>query len=181
MKLAADSCKRRRSYGRTGAAPVPTSGERYGVGEPGPLLRVHRAEADSTLQVPRRPGCPLTDTQADRCIAERRVNARLVGLDPRQVPANRAEPAAYFAEMRPRRTAGAESREADTLVQRPPVHPLLTPARRLLRHWAAALAHAAHILRALSRPVLSRARPRTRSPGVPLARRITPCYEGPCP
>ncbi|WP_346164722.1 oxygenase MpaB family protein, partial [Streptomyces graminearus] len=63
---------------------------------------MHRAQAGSSLQVPRRPGCPLTDTRAGHRIAERRVNARLVGLDPRQVPANGAESAAYFPEFRPR-------------------------------------------------------------------------------
>ncbi|MEU3422322.1 DUF2236 domain-containing protein, partial [Streptomyces murinus] len=41
---------------------------------------MHRAQAGSSLQVPRRPGCPLTDTRAGHRIAERRVNARLVGL-----------------------------------------------------------------------------------------------------
>ncbi|MFH8342139.1 oxygenase MpaB family protein [Streptomyces sp. AM6-12] len=121
----------------------PATGERYGVGEPGLLRWVHCAEVDSYLQVLRRSGYPLTDAQADRYIAERRVSARLVGLDPRDVPADRAELAAYFARMRPHLAAGPEAREVDDFLRHPPVRPLLIPARDLLWRRVAGLAYAA--------------------------------------
>ena len=123
-------------------ATDPDTGERYGVGEPELLLWVHCAEIDSYLHVARRSGFRLTDAQADRYIAEHRVSARLVGLDPAAVPGSRAELAAYFERVRPRLAAGPEAREVDGFLRRPPVHPLLVPARELLWRRVAALAYA---------------------------------------
>ncbi|MEU1007485.1 oxygenase MpaB family protein [Streptomyces sp. NPDC005890] len=121
----------------------PDSGEPYGVDEPELLLWVHCAEIDSYLHVLRRSGFPLTDAQADRYIAEHRVSARLVGLGPDTVPADRAELAAYFERVRPQLAAGPEAREVDDFLLRPPVHPLLVPARELLWRRVALLAYAA--------------------------------------
>ncbi|MEU6666806.1 oxygenase MpaB family protein [Streptomyces sp. NPDC046727] len=119
----------------------PDTGERYGVDEPALLLWVHCAEIDSYLHVLRRSGYPLTDAQADRYIAEHRVSARLVGLDPRTVPASRAELAAYFEKVRPELAAGPEARTVDDFLRRPPTHPLLVPARALLWRRVARLAY----------------------------------------
>ncbi|MEU1480338.1 oxygenase MpaB family protein [Streptomyces sp. NPDC005760] len=124
-------------------ATDPGTGERYGVDEPGLLLWVHCAEIDSYLQVARRSGFPLTDEQADRYMAEHRVSARLVGLDPDAVPANRAEMAAYFEKVLPELAATPESRAVDDFLLRPPTHPLLVPAREVLWRRVAQLAYAA--------------------------------------
>jgi uncharacterized protein (DUF2236 family) len=123
-------------------AADPDTGERYGLDEPALLRWVHCAEIDSYLHVLRRSGFPLTDAQADRYVAEHRTSARLVGLDPDTVPASRAELAAYFEEVRPRLAAGPEAREVDDFLRRPPVHPLLVPAREVLWRWVAHLAYA---------------------------------------
>ncbi|MER6041416.1 oxygenase MpaB family protein, partial [Streptomyces sp. NPDC001856] len=111
------------------SATDPDTGERYGVDEPDLLLWVHCAEIDSYLHVLRRSGYPLTDAAADRYLAEHRVSARLVGLDPDAVPTDRADMAAYFEKMRPELAAGADARAVDDFLLRPPVHPLLVPAR----------------------------------------------------
>ncbi|KUO15630.1 hypothetical protein AQJ91_40395 [Streptomyces dysideae] len=124
-------------------ATDPDTGERYGVDEPELLLWVHCAEIDSYLHVARRSGFRLTDTQADRYVGEQRVNARLVGLDPDAVPANRAEMAAYFEKVRPELACGAEARAVDDFLLHPPTHPLLVPARELLWRRVAQLAYAA--------------------------------------
>ncbi|MGW2778714.1 oxygenase MpaB family protein [Streptomyces olivaceoviridis] len=124
-------------------ATDPDTGERYGVDEPELLLWVHCAEIDSYLHVLRRSGFPLTDAQADRYIAEHRVSARLVGLDPHTVPASRAELAAYFEAVRPELAAGPEAHDVDDFLLRPPAHPLLVPARALLWRRVALLAYAA--------------------------------------
>ncbi|WP_265563502.1 oxygenase MpaB family protein [Streptomyces hygroscopicus] len=121
----------------------PDTGERYGVDEPRLLLWVHCAEIDSYLQVLRRSGFPLTDAQADRYIRENRVAAALVGLEPDRVPCDQDELAAYFEKVRPELAAGPEAREVDDFLQRPPVHPLLLPARALLWRRVANLAYAA--------------------------------------
>ncbi|MFJ9865663.1 oxygenase MpaB family protein [Streptomyces sp. NPDC101165] len=120
----------------------PDTGERYGVDEPELLLWVHCAEIDSYVHVLRRSGYPLTDAQADRYIAEHRVSARLVGLDPDAVPAGRAEMAAYFEKVRPELAVGPEARAVDDFLLRPPTHPFLVPAREVLWRRVAQLAYA---------------------------------------
>ncbi|MFJ4569567.1 oxygenase MpaB family protein [Streptomyces caelestis] len=123
-------------------ATDPDTGERYGVDEPGLLLWVHCAEIDSYLDVLRRSGFRLTDAEADRYIAEHRESARLVGLDPGTVPADRARLAAYFEQVRPELAAGPEAREVDDFLLRPPTHPLLVPLREVLWRRVAQLAYA---------------------------------------
>ncbi|MFE9097453.1 oxygenase MpaB family protein [Streptomyces sp. NPDC007264] len=124
-------------------AADPDTGERYPVDEPELLLWVHCAEIDSYLHVLRCSGFPLTDAQADRYIRENRIGAALVGLDPERVPADRAELAAYFEKVRPELAAGPEALEVDDFLRRPPIHPLLLPARALLWRHVAGLAYAA--------------------------------------
>ncbi|MFI2642237.1 oxygenase MpaB family protein [Streptomyces sp. NPDC018610] len=124
------------------SAGDPSTGERYAIDAPELLLWVHCAEIDSYLHVLRRSGFPLTDTEADRYVAEHRVSARLVGLDPAAVPASRAELAAYFEAVRPGLAAGADARAVDDFLLRPPAHPLLVPAREVLWRRVAHLAYA---------------------------------------
>jgi uncharacterized protein (DUF2236 family) len=120
----------------------PDTAERYGVDEPELLLWVHCAEIDSYLHVLRRSGFRLTDAQADRYIGEHRVSARLVGLGPDAVPADQAQLAAYFEKVLPDLAAGPEARDVDDFLSRPPIHPLLVPARALLWRRVARLAYA---------------------------------------
>ncbi|MFE9257747.1 oxygenase MpaB family protein [Streptomyces sp. NPDC006879] len=125
------------TYGTTGAAEKagarvrgihrrlhatdPATGTRYRIDEPELLLWVHCAEIDSYLDVLRRSGYPLTDAQADRYVAEQRTAARLVGLDPRTVPASTAELTAYFEHVLPVLVAGPDTRAVDAFLRRPPV------------------------------------------------------------
>lgn len=131
----------RKIHSRLGATD-PDTGERYGVDEPALLLWVHCAEIDSYLHVARRSGFRLTEAQADRYVAEHRTSARLVGLDPTEVPASQHELAAYFEKVRPELAAGADARAVDDFLQRPPTHPLLVPAREVLWRRVANLAYA---------------------------------------
>ncbi|MFB7653564.1 MULTISPECIES: oxygenase MpaB family protein [unclassified Streptomyces] len=122
-------------------ATDPGTGERYGVDDPALLMWVHCAEIGSYLHVLRRSGYPLTDAHADRYLAEHRHSARLVGLDPHAVPADRSELAAYFDRVRPELAAGGEAHEVDDFLRNPPVPPLLVPARALLWRRVAHLAY----------------------------------------
>ncbi|BBC29596.1 uncharacterized protein SGFS_008900 [Streptomyces graminofaciens] len=124
------------------SAVDPHTGERYGVDEPELLLWVHCAEIDSYLHILRRSGYPIGDTAADRYIGEHRVGARLVGLDPDEVPGDQAELAAYFEKARPELASGPEAREVDDFLRRPPTHPLLVPAREALWRRVSNLAYA---------------------------------------
>lgn len=134
--------ERVRTIHRRLTATDPGTGERYPVDDPELLLWVHCAEIDSYLHVLRRSGFPLTDAAADRYLAEHRVSARLVGLDPAAVPADRASLAAYFERIRPRLAATPEARAVDDFLLRPPTHPLLVPAREVLWRRVAQLAYA---------------------------------------
>ncbi|MFI6340302.1 oxygenase MpaB family protein [Streptomyces sp. NPDC050535] len=124
-------------------AADPETGERYRIDEPELLLWVHCAEIDSYLHVLRHSGFRLTDARADRYIHEQRVSARLVGLDPEDVPADRAQLARYFEKVLPELAAGPEARDVDDFLMRPPTHPLLVPARAVLWRRVAGLAYAA--------------------------------------
>lgn len=119
----------------------PLTGETYGVDDPDLLLWVHCAEVDSYLQVQRRSGYPLTDAQADRYVDEHRTSARLVGLDPGGVPATVAQLAAYFERVRRHLASSPEALDVDDFLRRPPVHPLLVPARATLWRHVATLAY----------------------------------------
>ncbi|MFQ6146557.1 oxygenase MpaB family protein [Streptomyces seoulensis] len=132
-----------RAIHRKLSATDPDTGERFPVDAPDLLLWVHCAEIDSYLHVLRRSGFPLTDAQADRYVAEHRTSARLVGLDPAAVPADRAALAAYFEAVRPELAVGADARAVDDFLRRPPTHPLLVPARAVLWRRVAHLAYAA--------------------------------------
>ncbi|MFC4328096.1 oxygenase MpaB family protein [Streptomyces andamanensis] len=124
------------------SATDPDTGARFGIDDPELLLWVHCAEIDSYLHVLWRSGFPLTRARADRYVAEHRTSARLVGLDPDTVPASRAGLAAYFDRVRPQLAAGADARAVDDFLRRPPVHPLLVPAREVLWRQVAHLAYA---------------------------------------
>ncbi|GAA3880900.1 oxygenase MpaB family protein [Streptomyces lacrimifluminis] len=124
------------------SAVDPDTGERYGVDEPELLLWVHCAEIDSYVHILRRSGYPITDAHADRYIREHLVSARLVGLDPDAVPADQAEMREYFEKVRPELAVGADAREVDDFLRRPPTNPLLVPARELLWRRVSRLAYA---------------------------------------
>ncbi|MET9962949.1 oxygenase MpaB family protein [Streptomyces sp. NPDC006326] len=137
------------------SATDPATGERFPVDDPELLLWVHCAQIDSFLHVLRRSGVSLTDAQADRYVDENRVNARLVGLDPAQVPADTAALAAYFDTVRPVLAAGPDARAVDGFLRSPPVHPALLAGRNLLWRPVAALAYGslpAHAHRLYGRP-----------------------------
>lgn len=125
------------------SATDPDTGERYAVDDPELLLWVHCAEVDSYLHVVRRSGIPLTAAQADAFLEEHRASARLVGLDPAGVPASTEAMVAYFEKARPGLALTPEARQVDDFLRRPPVRPLLRPARALLWGTVASLAYGA--------------------------------------
>lgn len=125
------------------SATDPGTGERFGVDDPDLLLWVHCAEIDSYLHVARRSGFPLTDAQADAYVDEQREAARLVGLDPAEVPADTAELARYFEKVRPELAATPESYEVVRFLKSPPVPWPLVPLRLAMWQTIADTAFAA--------------------------------------
>ncbi|MGW7098008.1 oxygenase MpaB family protein [Streptomyces sp. NPDC054838] len=144
-----------RAVHRKLSATDPATGRRFPVDDPALLLWVHCAQIDSFLHVLRRSGVPLTPAQADRYVDENRVNARLVGLDPRGVPADTAALAGYFETVRPDLAAGADALAVDDFLRSPPVPGYLVPGRNLLWRPLAALAYGSlpdHAHRLYGRP-----------------------------
>ncbi|MFB7588981.1 oxygenase MpaB family protein [Streptomyces sp. NPDC056169] len=134
------------SYGTTDAAEAAGARVRrihrlLGVDDPELLLWVHCAEVDSYLSVARRSGIPLTDAEADRYLDEHRVSARLVGLDPETVPGSVAALDRYFTTVLPRLAAGPDARTVEDFLRRPPVKPVLIPAREVIWRRVTALAY----------------------------------------
>jgi uncharacterized protein (DUF2236 family) len=125
------------------SATDPGTGERFAVDDPALLLWVHCAEIDSYLGVARRSGYPLTDAQADAYVDEQRAAARLVGLDPEDVPADTAALARYFEKVRPELAATPEAYEVVRFLKAPPVPWPLVPARLALWGTVAGTAFAA--------------------------------------
>ncbi|MEC3998765.1 oxygenase MpaB family protein [Actinacidiphila sp. DG2A-62] len=125
------------------SATDPDTGERYPLDDPELLLWVHCAEIDSYLHVARRSGFPLDDAQADAYVDEQREAARLVGLDPAEVPAGTAELARYFEKARPDLSATPEAYDVVRFLQAPPVPAALVPLRLAVWRSVAGAAFAA--------------------------------------
>ncbi len=129
--------RRVRSIHRKIAGVDAQTGSTYRADDPALLMWVHCCEVESFLTTYQRAGGGLTAEQADRYYLEQTRAAQVVGLDPSQVPASRAEVREYFAAMRPRLTVDSRTREVASYVVLPPMPrwvQLTTPARP---GWAA--------------------------------------------
>lgn len=107
-----------------------------GLEDPELLRWVHCCEVGSFLDVYRRAGGGLADSEADRYLTEQLAAARLVGLDPAEVPASTGELADYFDRMRPDLAGGSDARAIARFLVIPPMPArvrYLTPA---LPAWA---------------------------------------------
>lgn len=127
-KLAA----RIRGIHRRLSAVDPDTGHEFPLDRPDLLLWVHCCEIESFLTTVRRAGNPLSDSDADRYVAEQVVSAELIGLPASQVPASVAELDAYFDAVRPRLRLTDTARDGIRTLTIPPMKAwvqLLTPAR----------------------------------------------------
>lgn len=107
------------------SATDPATGERYGVGDPDLLLWVHCCEIDSYLSVVRRAGLRLRPAEADRYVREQRFRAWLIGIDPKDAPADVAALDRYFETVRPVAVATPEAQDAARFILFPPMRRLL--------------------------------------------------------
>jgi len=110
----------------------PETGTPYRVDDPALLLWVHCCEVESFLTTARRGGADLSDADADAYLREQGLAAELIGVPREDVPAERADLAEYFTDMKPLLRATAESRRAARFLLAPPMPAwvqVLTPAR----------------------------------------------------
>jgi uncharacterized protein (DUF2236 family) len=108
----------------------PVTGLAYRASDPDLLRWVHVTEVWGFLDAVRRAGSGLSDDEADRFLAEQVRAAELLGTT--DVPASRAEVAAYFEAVRPELRASGTSRRAVLRLLAPPMPTrvaLTTPAR----------------------------------------------------
>jgi uncharacterized protein (DUF2236 family) len=99
---------------------VAPDGRRYSAGDPALLRWIHVAEVSSFLNAHRRYSLlPVTPADQDRYYDEVRVVAEKLGAT--DVPASRAEVAAYFDQIRPELVAGRQAREAVRYIRMAPV------------------------------------------------------------
>ncbi len=117
----------------------------YAADDPQLLAWVHCCLVASFLEVVTRGGLSLSGSEQDLYVAEQVRAAMLVGLEPDEVPHDRAALVDYFAVIRPVLEVTAAARRAASVVVAPPMPAavaLMTPA---LPAWAgvAGLAFAA--------------------------------------
>jgi uncharacterized protein (DUF2236 family) len=110
----------------------PETGRAYRVDDPELLLWVHCTEVESFLSTYRRCGGPLEPGDGDRYVDEMRASARLVGLDPEEVPRTEAEIEEYYRRVRPQLQVTSVARRNVLWMFGPPMPravQLGTPAR----------------------------------------------------
>lgn len=109
-------------------------GVEYAADDPQLLAWVHCCLVASFLEIVTRGGLRLTGAEQDRYVAEQVRSAMLVGLEPDEVPHDRAGLVDYFAVIRPVLDVGPAARRAASVVVAPPMPAYLAPA---LPAWAA--------------------------------------------
>lgn len=105
----------------------PDTGRLFRLDDPEALAWVHCAEIGSYLDVARRSGA-VTDSEADRYVAENRAAARIIGITA-PMPSDQAELAGYFGDMRARLRVVPEARRAVLRSFLPPMPVHLLPLR----------------------------------------------------
>lgn len=123
---------RRVRYGHASFRFTGPDGRERRLDEPELLLWVHCALVDSVLDVARRSGLHVSDTDGDGYVSEQVRFAELVGLDAAMVPASEAALADYMRDIQPVLRLDAAGRDAVASLLAPPLPPvveLATPAR----------------------------------------------------
>lgn len=108
------------------------SGTAYRVDDPELLRWVHCCEAESFLSTALRCGLRLSPQECDRYYREQTTAAKLIGLQPNDVPTSVADVAQYFRDVQPVLRVTAEARRTARFVLWPPMPALVqlgTPAR----------------------------------------------------
>jgi uncharacterized protein (DUF2236 family) len=139
--------------------------QRLGLDDPEWLLWVHAGFVDSLLGCYRRSGAPMSAAEADQYVAEQRIAAELVGLNPADVFADVASLKMYLLEVEPSLIA---TDEAVDFVRFALVPPMPTKVRWLTPAapgWATIVSTAFALLPARVRGALAAG---LSSSGVPL-------------
>lgn len=107
---------------------VTPDGAGYTAEDPQLLAWVHCCLVASFLEVTTRGGLRLTGAEQDQYIAEQVAAAMLVGLEPEEVPHDRAQLIDYFRVIRPVLECNHAARHAAQVVIAPPTPTVPSPA-----------------------------------------------------
>jgi uncharacterized protein (DUF2236 family) len=120
-------------------------GGRYRGDDPDVLLWMHCSQTSSFLEIVRRGGLVLSAAEQDAYIEEQVRLATLVGLEPEDVPSDRAGLARYLRDMRSKLTLTPGARRFVAAVVTPPLPDLMSMLNPSRPAWApvAGLAFAA--------------------------------------
>jgi uncharacterized protein (DUF2236 family) len=120
-------------------------GGRYRGDDPDLLLWMHCCQTSSFLEIVRRGGLGLSPEQQDAYIEEQVRLATLLGLEPDDVPTDRAGLGRYLHQMRPRLSLTPGARRFVAAVVTPPLPGVMSMLSRSRPPWApvAGLAFAA--------------------------------------
>jgi uncharacterized protein (DUF2236 family) len=120
-------------------------GGRYRGDDPDLLLWMHCCQTSSFLEIVRRGGLELSPQEQDAYVEEQVRLATLVGLEPDDVPTDRAGLGRYLHRMRPRLLLTPSARRFVAAVVTPPLPDVMSMLNRSRPPWApvAGLAFAA--------------------------------------
>ncbi|MGL5856860.1 MAG: oxygenase MpaB family protein [Angustibacter sp.] len=121
----------------------PRTGRHFALDDPEPLAWVHNCLIESVISVLERSGVRMDRVDVDRYVAEQVRAASLVGLEPDQVPHDRAGLDRYFRQMRSRLAITDMAREEASIVIAPPIPTRYAPLGRPAWSAVAGLAFAA--------------------------------------
>lgn len=107
------------------AARVRSIHAKLKLDDPKLLLWVHMAMVDSFIDVARRSGMALSDSDVDQYLREMVTFAQLVGIDPSITPTSKLEMDSYFEEIAPELSASDDAKRAALFITLPPLPPLL--------------------------------------------------------
>ena len=115
---------------------VTSSGANYRGDDPDLLLWLHCCQVSSFVEVTRRGGLQLTDTEHETYVREQQRMAAVWGLEPDEVPGSRSELIQYFRAARSRLRMTAPARAFIDAIISPAVPELMTLTQRNRPAWA---------------------------------------------
>ena len=107
-----------------------------GLDDPHLLLWVHISMVDSFLDIARRSGLALTDSEADQYISEMVLFAELVGVPKSEIPSNNSQMQSYFKDISPELSASDDAKRAALFLTIPPMPTAVRFATPAAPAWA---------------------------------------------
>ena len=107
-----------------------------GLDHPHLLLWVHISMVDSFLDIARRSGLALTESEADQYISEMVLFAELVGVPKSEIPSNYSQMQSYFKDISPELSASDDAKRAALFITIPPMPTAVRFATPAAPAWA---------------------------------------------